>query len=66
VLARPGVPPVEELAALGVARVSVGGAFGFAALGAALAAAQELLEQGTYDYAELAARGARAARGAFA
>ena len=33
VLARPGGPPVPELAAAGVARVSIGGAFAFAALG---------------------------------
>ena len=34
VLARPGVPSVGELAAAGVGRVSVGGAFAFAAVGA--------------------------------
>jgi 2-methylisocitrate lyase-like PEP mutase family enzyme len=33
VLARPGVPPVSELASLGVSRISVGGALAFAALG---------------------------------
>ena len=66
VLARPGLPPVQELAALGVARVSVGGSFAFAAYGAAAAAARELREQGTYGYSELVAQGARAAREAFA
>jgi 2-methylisocitrate lyase-like PEP mutase family enzyme len=66
VLARPGLPPVQELAALGVARVSVGGSFAFAAYGAAAAAARELREQGTYAYSELVAQGARAAREAFA
>jgi 2-methylisocitrate lyase-like PEP mutase family enzyme len=50
VLAYPGVPPVAELAELGVARVSVGGAFLFAALAALVAAGRELLEQGTYGY----------------
>ena len=66
VLARPGLPPVEELAELGVARVSVGGSFAFAAYAAAAAAARELREQGTYGYSELVAQGARAAREAFA
>jgi 2-methylisocitrate lyase-like PEP mutase family enzyme len=65
VLARPGLPPVGELAALGVSRISVGGAFAFAALGAAVQAAHELRDQGTYGYAQLAALGLRAAREAF-
>ena len=42
VLALPGAPPVAELAAAGVSRVSVGGAFAFAALGAVVEAATEL------------------------
>ena len=66
VLARPGTPPVEELAALGVRRVSVGGAFAFAAYGAAVKAAGELLRGGTYGFMELSAAGARAADTAFA
>lgn len=66
VLARPGAPSVEELSALGVKRVSVGGGFAFAALGAAVNAARELLEHGSYGFAELSAVGARAARAAFA
>ena len=65
VLARPGLPPIAELAELGVSRVSVGGAFAFAALGTLEHAARELLDQGTYGYAELAAAGLRAARAAF-
>jgi 2-methylisocitrate lyase-like PEP mutase family enzyme len=65
VLARPGMPPVAELAALGVARISVGGGFAFAALGSMVTAAQELREHGTYEYAQLAAVGLRAAREAF-
>ena len=40
VLAAPGSPPVAELAELGVSRISVGGAFAFAALGALVEAAQ--------------------------
>jgi 2-methylisocitrate lyase-like PEP mutase family enzyme len=65
VLARPSVPSVTELAALGVKRVSVGGAFAFAALGAATRAAAELLTEGTYDFMEMSASGVKAARAAF-
>jgi 2-methylisocitrate lyase-like PEP mutase family enzyme len=65
VLARPGVPPVAELAALGVRRVSVGGAFAFAALGAVVEAAEELRERGTYDFIGRGAAGLTAARRAF-
>jgi 2-methylisocitrate lyase-like PEP mutase family enzyme len=66
VLAVPGAPPVAELAAVGVARVSVGGAFAFAALGALVDAATELRETGTYGFAARAAAGREAARSAFA
>jgi 2-methylisocitrate lyase-like PEP mutase family enzyme len=66
VLARPNVLPINELAALGVKRVSVGGAFAFAALGAAARAATELLTEGTYGFMELSAEGTKAARIAFA
>jgi 2-methylisocitrate lyase-like PEP mutase family enzyme len=65
VLARPGAPAVAELGALGVKRVSVGGAFAFAALGALTDAAGELLSEGTYGFLDLAASGARQARAAF-
>lgn len=65
VLALAGGPSVAELAALGVSRVSVGGAFAFAALGAVVEAAQELREHGTYGYAPRAATGSKAARRAF-
>jgi 2-methylisocitrate lyase-like PEP mutase family enzyme len=65
VLARADTPPVAELASLGVARVSVGGAFAFAALAAARDAALELRERGTYAYTERSAEGGRAARAAF-
>lgn len=65
VLARPGVPSVAELASAGVARVSVGGSFAFVAYGAAVDAARELLERGTYGYWEHAAVGVRAVRDAF-
>jgi 2-methylisocitrate lyase-like PEP mutase family enzyme len=65
VLALAGAPPVQELAAVGVKRISVGGAFAFAALGEVVAAARELREQGTYRFWESANVGARAARSAF-
>ncbi len=65
VLARRGVPPVAELAGLGVSRVSVGGAFAFAALDTMVQAARELREPGTYEFTRSATRGARAARSAF-
>jgi 2-methylisocitrate lyase-like PEP mutase family enzyme len=65
VLARPGAPSVAELAAAGVRRVSVGGAFAYAALGATVEAARELLDEGTYGYFELAGVGLQAARSAF-
>jgi 2-methylisocitrate lyase-like PEP mutase family enzyme len=47
VLTMPGVPSVPELAALGVRRVSTGGALAWAAYGALRGAARELLESGT-------------------
>jgi len=65
VLARPGGPTISELAGAGVARVSLGGALCFAALGSVVEAANELLEQGTYGFFERAAVGAKAARAAF-
>jgi 2-methylisocitrate lyase-like PEP mutase family enzyme len=65
VLARRGVPGVAELASVGVARVSVGGGFAFAALGTLAAVGRELREQGTYGYLDQAGAGLRAARAAF-
>jgi 2-methylisocitrate lyase-like PEP mutase family enzyme len=47
VLAVAGAPSVGELAEAGVSRVSVGGAFAFAALGALTDAATELRDRGT-------------------
>ena len=66
VLAVRGAPTVSELGALGVARISVGGAFAFASFGALLEAADELRDQGTYGYLERAAAGSKALRNAFA
>jgi 2-methylisocitrate lyase-like PEP mutase family enzyme len=65
VIALPGVPPVPELAKLGVGRISVGGAFAWVAFGAAADAARELQEQGTYTYFDRAATGGQVAKAAF-
>ena len=62
VLAMPGVPPVSDLAEAGVSRVSVGGAFAFAALAALAGAATELRDKGTYGYLAGTAAGRRAVR----
>ena len=66
VLAFTGLPPVSELAAAGVSRISVGGWFAFAALAAVVDAAAELREHGTYGYVDVARGGVAAARQAFA
>jgi 2-methylisocitrate lyase-like PEP mutase family enzyme len=65
VLVLPGMPSVSELADAGVSRISVGGAFAFAAYGAAAAAGHELLESGTYGFWENTVEGAKATRSAF-
>ena len=66
VLALRGAPPVADLAELGVARISVGGAFAFAAYGRLVAAATELRDQGTYGFWAAAGEGRRIAGQAFA
>lgn len=66
VLARQGTPPVAELAEIGVKRISVGGGFAFAAYGAAVQVASELMSDGTYSFTDLSSAGANAARTAFA
>jgi 2-methylisocitrate lyase-like PEP mutase family enzyme len=66
VLAWTGLPPVSELAAAGVSRISVGGWFAFSALAALVEAATELRERGTYGYIDAARDGAAAAARAFA
>jgi 2-methylisocitrate lyase-like PEP mutase family enzyme len=53
---------VEELAAAGVKRISVGGSFARAALGALVRAAREVKEKGTFTYAAEALSSADAAR----
>jgi 2-methylisocitrate lyase-like PEP mutase family enzyme len=65
VLARKGAPPVAELGKLGVARISVGGALAFAAVGGWVGAAKQLREQGTYAYFEQMAEGVKAVREAY-
>ena len=64
-LALPGGRSVSELEALGVRRISVGGAFAYAALGAVVEAARELLDEGTYGFWAGANTGRIAARSAF-
>ncbi len=65
VLVLPGAPTVDELAALGVSRISVGGAVAAAAYGAAINAVNELRQQGTTGYWELAGVGRTAMQSAF-
>src|SRR3954453_22535726 len=65
VLALPGAPSVPELAEAGVSRVSVGGGFAFAALGAVVRASEGLRPSGTYGYWEWVKDGSKAARAAF-
>lgn len=64
-LAWPGGPNVAELAELGVARISVGGAFAFVAIDALATAARELRESGTLGYWAQAAAGRQVAATAF-
>jgi 2-methylisocitrate lyase-like PEP mutase family enzyme len=64
VLVRPGGPTVPELASVGTARISTGGALGFLALGAAADAARELLENGTVSFLDRARAGAIETRAA--
>ncbi len=66
VLPGPGAPTVAELGEVGVRRISVGGAFAFAALAGVVDAARELRDQGTYAFRERSRVGLAAAREAFA
>jgi 2-methylisocitrate lyase-like PEP mutase family enzyme len=61
-----GAPTVTQLGEAGVRRISVGGAFAFAALGSVVEAARELREQGTYGFRERSRVGLTAVREAFA
>jgi 2-methylisocitrate lyase-like PEP mutase family enzyme len=61
-----GGPTVADLGEAGVRRISVGGAFAFAALGSVVDAARELRDQGTYGFRERSRIGMEAVREAFA
>jgi len=65
VVARSGLPSVEQLAELGVRRISVGQAFAYRGYGATVEAARELLEDGTYGFLDLAGVGVKAGQAAF-
>jgi 2-methylisocitrate lyase-like PEP mutase family enzyme len=65
VLALPGGPDVAGLAALGVRRISVGGAFAYAALAGLVDAGREFIGSGTLGFWDRAAVGGAAARAAF-
>ena len=65
VIVGPGGPPVPELAALGVARISVGGGIATAAWNAVIDAARELLDTGTTEWATRAAPARAVIRDAF-
>jgi 2-methylisocitrate lyase-like PEP mutase family enzyme len=64
VLLLPGGPSVAELAAAGVARISLGGTLAWVSWGAVARAARELLDSGTQGYADVAKEGGLAARAA--
>ena len=66
VLALPGGPDVRALAALGVRRISVGGAFAYAAIAGLVDAANEFIGPGTLGFWDRSAVGGAAARAAFA
>jgi len=65
VLTMPGTPDVPVLAEAGVSRISVGGAFAFAAFGALAEAAREFRDQGSYGFLAGARTGREAVRAAF-
>lgn len=65
VLAGPGGPTVPELAAAGVARISVGGSFSWVAVAAVAKAARELLEEGTLSYGDQVKVGVDLGRAAY-
>jgi 2-methylisocitrate lyase-like PEP mutase family enzyme len=65
VLALPNGPDVAGLAALGVRRISVGGAFAYAAIAGLVDAGREFLDCGTLGFWQRSAIGGAAARTAF-
>ncbi len=66
VLPFPGTPPVMELAAIGVKRISIGSGFYGAAIAAFVDAAIDFRDHGTYDYWSTAPGGLATAHAAFA
>jgi 2-methylisocitrate lyase-like PEP mutase family enzyme len=66
VLLLPTGPSVAELTEIGVRRISVGGAFAWAAIAGLVEAARELREAGTTDFFAAVARGHDAVAAAFA
>lgn len=65
VLARPNGPSIAELTTVGVSRISVGGSFAFAALGALVEAARELQAGESSTFFERARLGSSAVQAAF-
>lgn len=65
VLVTPDAPTVGELAALGVSRISVGGAVATAAYGYAVEAVRRLRQEGTTGYWEMAGAARKEMLGAF-
>jgi 2-methylisocitrate lyase-like PEP mutase family enzyme len=65
VLALASGPDVAGLAALGVRRISVGGAFAYAAIAGLVDAGREFLDSGTLGFWQRSAIGGAAARSAF-
>ena len=65
VLVLPGVPPIEQLAELGVARVSVGSELSYVALAAVADAARDLLAGGEIGYWPAVGAGMALAKEAF-
>lgn len=65
VLVLSGGPTIGELAAAGVRRISVGGAFSYVATAAVATAARELLGEGTLGFMDQVIDGARLARRAY-
>lgn len=65
VIALPDAPSVEVLAAHGVARISVGSGFYWAAVGGLVAAAREVLDEGSYRFWQTASTGRQEGRRSF-
>jgi 2-methylisocitrate lyase-like PEP mutase family enzyme len=64
VLGSPLTPTIPEMRELGVARISVGGGLAYAAYGAAVTAAKELRDEGTFGFWSVAGPGMQATKAA--